>query len=426
MGEPTWQRILGDFLLQKKFLDTVQLETVKTFYNGLDRRIGQLSLLKGYLTLEDVMSILNQQTQGTDKFGETALKLGKLKEEQLKELLALQKNPSDLFLNSLVFTELVDASALTKIHEDLRRYFEERNRDAAPAAAPPPPVEKLSKEEVRGVIRRIKTLGALPGVVQRILALTETADAHLGDLEKAITADPAMTVQLLRIVNSAAYGAVRKISTVREALARIGMKGVRNVALATVILDRFKGSDKTAMRSIWRHSVLTCQWAQVLATARGGRILAEDAFIAGLVHDVGKTALRQFFPECVGPLETRVKEGVPPSEAEREYFGQTHDDLGAYLCQLWEFPGPVTQAVAFHHLPPATLRAMPELSPLALHVHAGCRLADLPFQKENEEANRKALEGLEPEFRGLHRIDAALAAHVNEVFTRADEFNRWL
>jgi HD-like signal output (HDOD) protein len=287
-------------------------------------------------------------------------------------------------------------------------------------------VEKLSKEEVRVVLKRIKTLGALPGVVQRILALTESPDAHLGDLEKAVTADPTMTVQLLRIVNSAAYGAARKISTVRDALARIGMKGVRNVALATVILDRFKGTDKTAMRSIWRHSVLTCQWAQTLAAATGDRLLGEDAFIAGLVHDVGKTALRQFFPECVAPLEARIKEGLSPSEAEREFFGQTHDDLGAYLCQLWEFPGPITQAVAFHHLPSATLRAMPDLAPLVLHVHAGCRLADLPFQKENDEANRKALEGLEPEFRNLHRIDAALARHVSEVFTRADEFNRWL
>ncbi len=421
---PTWQRILSEFLAQKSILTPEQVGAQIGFFSGLDRRFGQLSQLRGYLTLSDVLSLLEAQTREEGaKLGELARRGGKMSESQVQDILGLQKNPSDLFLHSLVFAERMEAARLPGLMEDLRKHLAQRNQSAAPAAAEAP---RLAWEEVRGVFRRIKSIGALPGVVQRIIALTENPNCDFKDLEKAVTADPSLTAQLLRIVNSAAFGAPRKITNVRDAIARIGTKGLRNVALATTLLDRFRGSDRDAMRRIWLHSVLTALWAQALAEARSARALAEDAFIAGLVHDVGKTILRQFFPECVAPLAARLQEGRPLGEAEREMFGQPHEDVGAFLCDHWNFPPAITQAVAYHHLPPAAFKAMPQVEALAGLVHGACGLADLPLKPDDPDGNRRRVESMDPGMQALHGFEPALADGFPRIHAKAREMASWL
>jgi putative nucleotidyltransferase with HDIG domain len=424
---PTWQKILAEFLVKRSILTEDQVSAHLRFFGALDRRFGQLSQMKGYLALSDVLAILEAQAQeGNQRFGEVAVAKGKMSADQVQKIAALQKNPSDLFLESLVFAERLAADRLPEVLADLRRWLADRNREAAPPTPPPQEAPRLGRDEVRSVFRRMKSIGAMPGVVQRLLALTEKPDVEMRDLEKAVVADPSMTAQLLRIVNSAAFGASRSISTVRDAIGRIGIKGLRNVALATVLLDRFKGSDRDAMRRIWLHSVLTAQWAQALAESRGLRVVAEDAFIAGLVHDVGKTVLRQFFPECSASFDERIKAGRPLDEVERDLFGQPHEDVGAYLCELWEFPPAITQAVAYHHLPPASFKAMPGVQALAGCVHGGCRLADVPLKPDDPAGNRTLLEALDPELRRMHRVEPAMADLFPRVHAKARDLAAWL
>ena len=431
---PAWLKILSEFLLQRKVLTPDQLATVQSFHSTLDRRIGQLALLKGYLSLKQVFAILGVQAQDQLRFGEAAMKAQAMTEAQVQEVLGLQRNPSDLFLQSLVFADLVEASKLPSLMNDLRAFMTERSRGAPPAPPPPPTpetptpetAERPGKEEVRAVLRRIKSIGTLPTVVQRILALAEDPNCEVRALAKVVTADPNLTAQLLRVVNSAAYGATRKIANANEAISRIGVKGLRNVVLATAVLDRFKGSDKEGMRRIWMHSVITSQWAQAIATARKDRYSAEDAFIAGLVHDVGKTVLRQFFPDTALVIDQQVRDGRPLEEAERDFYGQTHEDTGGYICELWSFPPAMTQAVAYHHAPISTLKALPDLQPLAVLVSGACRLADLPMNPDDTEGNRKKVEGLDPGFRAFQRIDGSIADLFPQVYAKSRELSSWL
>lgn len=428
---PAWMRILSEYLTLKGVLTSDQLASVKSFHAKLDRRIGQLALLKGYLTLKQVLAILAVQSHEESLFGEAAVRGNLLTEAQVQEMLGLQKNPSDLFLQSLVFSDLLEESSLPGLREGLRRFLEERSRSPQPAAAapdPPKPEESsgVGKDEVRAVLRRIKSIGTLPAVVQKVLALSEDPNCEVRELAQVVTADPNLTAQLLRVVNSAAFGGARKISNASEAIGRIGIKGLRNVALATAILDRFKGSDKEGMRKIWMHSVLTSQWAQAIAGARRERYSAEDAFIAGLVHDVGRTVLRQFFPDSAVRVDRKIHEGRAAEEAESDVFGQTHADAGAYLCELWSFPPSMTQAVAYHHAPTALLKAVPDLQPLTVLINGACRLADLPLHPDHTEENRRKLEGLDPEFRAFQRIDGSLADLFPQIYAKSRELGSWL
>jgi HD-like signal output (HDOD) protein len=426
---PTWLRILSEFLTQRGVLNADQLSSVQSFHAGIDRRIGQLALLKGYVTLKQVFAILGVSAQDNLRFGEAAVRQGVMTEPQVEEVLTLQKNPSDLFLQCLVFAEVVEPSRLPPLMEDLRKFLGDRNRAPAaplPAAPPADEGERVGKEEVRTVLKRIKSIGTLPMVVQKIIAMTEDPNCEMRALAKTVTADPNLTAQLLRVVNSAALGASRKFSNATDAISRIGVKGLRNVALATAVLDRFQGSDKEGMRKIWMHSVLTSQWAQALVTVRKDRYPAEDAFIAGLIHDIGETVLRQFFPDSAALVDRRVREGRATAEVEREAFGQTHEDAGAYLCDLWSFPAATTQAVAYHHAPLPILKALPDLQPLTVLVNGACRLADLALDPDDAVENRLKLESLEPEFRAFHKIDGSLADLFPPIYARSREMSAWL
>ncbi|HXX92203.1 MAG TPA: HDOD domain-containing protein, partial [Planctomycetota bacterium] len=324
---PAWQRILSEFLTQRGVVNAEQLLRVQSLHAKLDRRFGQLALLKGYLSLKQVFAVLGVQAEDRVRFGEAAVRTGAMTDSQVQDVLALQKNPSDLFLQTLVFAEIVPASQLPALMENLRRFLADRNRPSQPAAPAAPEADRTAPDEVRAVLRRIKSVGTLPAVVQRVLAMTDDPNCQTREVAKVVTADPNLTVQLLRIVNSAALGGARKISSATDAIHRIGIRGLRNVALASAVLDRFQGTDKNEMKRIWTHSVLTSLWAQALAQARKDRYPSEDAFIAGLIHDIGETVLRQFFPESAARADRRHQEGLARIEAEQEAFGQSHADV---------------------------------------------------------------------------------------------------
>jgi HD-like signal output (HDOD) protein len=426
---PAWLRILSEFLTQRGVLDADQLSRVRSLHAKLDRRIGQLALLMGYVSLKQVFAILGVQAENPLRFGEAAVRTGALTPSQVQEILSLQKSPSDLFLQTLVFAEFIESSHLPALMEDLRRFLGDKNRaPQAPSASPTPADdgERVGRDEVRTVLKRIRSIGTLPAVVQRILAMTDDPNCEVRAVGKVVTTDPNLTVQLLRVVNSAALGGARRISNASDAISRIGIRGLRNVALATAVLDRFQGSDRKGMRRIWAHSVLTSLWAQTLAAARKERYPEEDAFIAGLIHDLGSTILRQFFPEAATRVDRQVSGGRAPGEAEQEAFGQTHEDAGAYLCELWSLPAATTQAVLYHHAGVPVLKALPDLQPLTALVNGACRLADLALVPEDEAGNRRAIDALDPEFRAFHKIDGSLALLFPAIHARSLEMSAWL
>lgn len=383
----------------------------------LDRRLGQLAALKGYMAPRDVLAVLAEQADSDFPFGEIAVGLGHLTRTQLRELLDLQQDPFRFFVELLRLSGIVAEPAIQRLVHD----FTASGRADAPAAAEEPPAAPARKaDELRGVLRRLKAAATVPEGVQRLLALLDEPESTLDQVLPLLQAEPAIAAQVLGLVNSAFFGLRHRVSSLRQAVVTVGFRGLRQVILFVRVLDVFVKAGREKTREVWRHSILASQWAQAIARARGWTDL-ETPLVAGLVHDLGRPAVLQHFPEASAEIGRRIREGGSAAEAELATLGLTHADAGAYLCHLWRFPVELHEAVLYHHCSVPFLRNVQGLPPLVNLVHLACGLASLP---DDLPASRMA-GALERGFAEYHRVDAStLAELAPQVREGASELTR--
>jgi putative nucleotidyltransferase with HDIG domain len=170
----------------------------------------------------------------------------------------------------------------------------------------------------------------------------------LSTVAQAISADPPLAIKTLRLVNTAYYGLRQKVSTIEHAVVLLGIKVVKNLAFTATVFDIMKGGVET----FYRHSV-TCGMAmRALVEAGGGGLeSAEEAFVCGLLHDIGKVILDEFFPkESAEALQLSIERRLPAYEAERAMIGVDHALIGARMAQRWKLAEPLVNGVAGHHV----------------------------------------------------------------------------
>lgn len=197
-----------------------------------------------------------------------------------------------------------------------------------------------------------KKLPSFPQVAAKLLEAFRDDTASLEDLSRIVETDPGLSVRMLEIVNSAAYGLGRKITALSEAMAYLGLNEVKKLAVEMTVFDKlFKSRQSSEFDRLlfWRH----CLSVAVLSSKIANKIgypEPEEAYIAGLLHDVGKVFLdirgRKNYSEFILQLTTATDQVI---ENEREFIGLGHDDIGAYLCNLWKLPEKLTQVVKYHH-----------------------------------------------------------------------------
>lgn len=426
LAQPGLLRPFVRFLGGKRGLNRAGIpDLLKTCANR-DPRIGQLCLRKGWLDSPKIHRLLTLQSDRELRFGDAAVEAGWLTTGQVEELLKLQSNSFLLFLDTLLDFRILEEDQIDVLLEEYGEELRRHPEAAAPESPPRRSVRPLTGDEIRAGLRKVRSLGALPAVVLRVLALTHDPDCNPGELTELLSADPNLSAQLLRIVNSAFVASSRTISSLHQAVLRIGSAGVRVVALTAAALEQFRsGGDKDRGRKIWRHSVLCSQWSRVLAEQAGLRPF-EDAFVAGLVHDIGRVVIEREFPAAAGEIERLTFQGRTLEEAERERLGQTHADIGAYLADLWKFPPAIVEAIARHHAPHVELQASKGSPALVPIVNSACFLSGLPFQPYEEGQNRMLIEGLPPELRAQHGLDERLLRFVPRIYEKAGEQASWL
>lgn len=220
------------------------------------------------------------------------------------------------------------------------------------AAEDPPRPDEVLLSRVEDRIRRIQELGACPYVVTKILRISQSSKSGARELATVIGADHALTAKLLKIANSAFYGTQGRITQISQAVTRIGFRGVLELAMGISVLEAFRksmGKGGLEREGFWRHS---------LAVALASRRLAlyiqypayEEAFVCGLLHDVGKPLLSECFPkEYRQAIDLAASMSVPIRNAEREVFGAEHGFFGAMLLSSWGLPVSIITAIGSHH-----------------------------------------------------------------------------
>ena len=231
--------------------------------------------------------------------------------------------------------------------------------------------EFLSNEKLKALVARLEVLPSLPSLYFKILQELQSPFASIDRIGEIVALDLGMTAKLLQMVNSAFFGISRKISDPTEAVQLLGMGTVRSLAISIHAFSCFDPAKlaEFSFERLWDHSVVTGLFARKIAQWGGSdRALADEAFIAGLLHDIGKLMMISSVMEPYRSAWALAREKrITLWEAEQEVFGATHADVGAYLLGLWGLPIPVVEAVALHHNPSRNVNW--EFSPLtAVHV----------------------------------------------------------
>lgn len=213
----------------------------------------------------------------------------------------------------------------------------------------------LSSETLQRLVARIKSLPSPPLVYTQLMEELERDEPELEKIGLIISRDPSMSAKILQLVNSAYFGLPREIAHPSEATMFLGVDLIRGLVLMAHVFSQFDGAkmDAFSIDRLMEHSWLTGVLARGLAGAENLDTRACDhAFLAGLLHDIGKLILVANLPQLYHEVTKKVEhERISVSEAEGDLIGCNHAELGAYLLGLWGLPDPVVEAVAFHHRP---------------------------------------------------------------------------
>jgi len=203
------------------------------------------------------------------------------------------------------------------------------------------------------ILDGITTLPPAPQVLPRLLQALGDPDNDTSQLVDLITFDPALTARLLRACNSAYSGSSTQIKDVPEAVNRLGMNAIYQIVAAVYGARSLRPSRNDwgiDPGSMWQHSVTTALAAQFLA--RDSEQDEGVAFTAGLLHDLGKIVLAEFFKSQYA--ETMADPNTNPafsSGIEKLRFGVDHSEMGGRLLARWKFPAPIIAGVWYHHAP---------------------------------------------------------------------------
>jgi len=236
---------------------------------------------------------------------------------------------------------------------------------------------------VASAISEISHIATLPEITLKIIELVEDPTSTAQDLHNIISNDPALCSRILKVVNSAFYGLPRQIGSINRAIVLLGLNAVKNIAIAASLTKLFRGGELCARfsaKDLWIHSIATAAAAKLVCDELKLN-LSDEAFLAGLIHDIGimvevqsmRHELLQVFEEM-----TFDSDGAPTSdmrEVEERVLGASHEAFGAGLCDAWKFPRSFIYVTRHHHEPmelPLQDRALTAIVYVADRLAAVC------------------------------------------------------
>ncbi|HKI32876.1 MAG TPA: response regulator [Gemmataceae bacterium] len=213
----------------------------------------------------------------------------------------------------------------------------------------------LADSTLRTLLSRLESVPSPPALYQEVVKELESAEPSMQKVGEIIGRDTGMTAKILHMVHSAFFGVRFHVASPAQAVLFLGAETTKALVLAANIFSKFDaGALKSfAVDAIWAHSQVVGRLAGEVAKSQWcERRVIEEACMAGLLHDTGKLVLAGYLPDRYGQSLLLARGGqVPPAEAERQVFGATHAEVGAYLLGLWGLPDPLVEAVAWHHRP---------------------------------------------------------------------------
>ena len=228
------------------------------------------------------------------------------------------------------------------------------------------PSDHLQAKRVELILQQLEELPTLPAVATRVLQVAADADGTVNEIVSLISSDVALTARILQLVHRSDLGVNADAITLQRAVVLLGFEAVRNAVLAVSVFETFSGSNshptQFSREEFWKHSVSVACCAELLAEAlqaaygRDTGFTPSEAFVCGLLHDLGKVALDAILPKSFA----RVVEAVDLlrgniADVERMVIGLDHMVVGKRLAERWELPQIIRESIWLHGQLPEAL-----------------------------------------------------------------------
>ncbi len=244
------------------------------------------------------------------------------------------------------------------------------------------------RKAIDSVLDRVNELHSLPQVAISILNLTRDIDYDVREVVACLENDPGLAAKILRTINSSRYGLRREVTNLRQAVALLGQRSLRLVAMTFSLVDGLsRGSASRLCQEYWRRSISMATLSSRLAK-RTDLLDHNDAYSGGLLADLGVLVLAQVKQDEYVNMALETPHGPELLRAEQDKYGFTHAQLGAQLLTRWGFPETLVQSTQNHH------DDIDNDNKLQLVTHAGCLMAEALWTPDSPQfpAARKLLE----------------------------------
>jgi len=243
-----------------------------------------------------------------------------------------------------------------------------------------------TKSQLQTIIMSTRDLPAMPQVASKVLELSSDPNTSASQLQQVISDDQAMTARILKIANSAMYSCSRKIKTLTEAIVMLGFNSIRSLVVTSAARNLYntrKSRSGLKERLLWEHSI-GAGFACRLMAQKHAPALTEEAFLAGLMHDIGKLVLNIRIPEKFDEIVQVVyNENRSFHSTEQENFGFTHAEVGSLLVNKWKLSPVLEDVIKNHHNP----ESISPDNPLLLYLDLAnqiCHKLGIGFSDEPE------------------------------------------
>lgn len=197
------------------------------------------------------------------------------------------------------------------------------------------------------LVNSVKDIHAMPTVIVKALNIMKKPTASMKELGDIVMYDQSLTIKFLALVNSAYYGFSQQISSINIALSLLGMTKVKNIIVAVAMKPMMSNQGD---KELWKHSMRVASGCEYLANLT--KIMdADEAFISGFVHDVGKIVLHMTNEKQYTKVINGVDAGGEILELERKYFDSDHVKTGSLLAKRWQLPILLANTISYHHSP---------------------------------------------------------------------------
>lgn len=229
----------------------------------------------------------------------------------------------------------------------------------------------MNNSGINEILAKKDIMPSMPLVLSQSLNLIEDPNSNVKQIAALISKDMALSAQVLKLVNSAYYGFPSQITSIDKAMALIGFNAIRSLILSVSVKSMMMTN---AGKALWEHSIRCAVACQMLSKSLGG-IDPDEAYITGLLHDIGKSVMETVNKDAIKEINRLTGLGADILQAEKMFFGFTHTDMGKELALKWKLPLIVGSSISYHHNPLA--------SPNKIHsciVYVGDRITREPLK----------------------------------------------